>query len=99
MFFGLQDCEENPESAPFGDEIKRAKVGLINLKAYLGQVDVIEFANTIKNEATFKVGELQDAKAAGGEAQKQGMKAASSQNISHLFLKMQEIVNYFIYLF
>ena len=39
-----KDCESHAESNNYQDDLKKARVGLINLKAYLGQVDCIEFA-------------------------------------------------------
>ena len=52
----LKDCESDKASEPLADQIKKAKVGIINLKAYLQQVDVVEFARVIMNENSFKVG-------------------------------------------
>ena len=52
----LKECEESKEASELHDAIKKAKVGLMNLKAYLGQVDCIEFATAIRNEEQFKVG-------------------------------------------
>jgi len=51
-----KDCEGHAESNNYQDDLKKARVGLINLKAYLGQVDCIEFATAIQNEFLFKVG-------------------------------------------
>ena len=50
-----KDCEGHPEANNYQDDLKKARVGLINLKAYLGQVDCIEFATAIQNEFLFKV--------------------------------------------
>ena len=50
-----KDCEGHAESNNYQDDLKKARVGLINLKAYLGQVDCIEFATAIQNEFLFKV--------------------------------------------
>ena len=50
-----KDCESHAESNNYQDDLKKARVGLINLKAYLGQVDCIEFATAIQNEFLFKV--------------------------------------------
>ena len=33
-----KECESDPEAANHGDELKKAKVGIINLKAYMSQV-------------------------------------------------------------
>ena len=52
----LKECEADKGSEALADQIKKAKVGIINLKAYLQQVDVIEFTTAIKNEFSFKVG-------------------------------------------
>ena len=53
----LKDCEDDKAKASeLADQIKKAKIGLMNLKAYLGQVDCIEFATAIRFEVnrTFK---------------------------------------------
>ncbi len=53
----LKQCEEEDKAkSELGDELKKARVGIINLKAYVGQVDVEEFAAAIRNEFQFKVG-------------------------------------------
>jgi len=52
----LKECEADKGSEGLAEGIKKAKVGIINLKAYLQQVDVIEFTTAIKNEFSFKVG-------------------------------------------
>lgn len=54
----LRECEEADRKDGGGKEaegIKKAKVGIMNLKAYLGQVDTEEFAAAIRNEFQFKV--------------------------------------------
>jgi len=51
-----KECEGDPEAANHGDELKKAKVGIINLKAYMSQVSREEFAASIMNEYLFKVG-------------------------------------------
>lgn len=52
----LKECESSPEASKAPEDIKKAKVGLINLKAYLSQADVVQFATAILNENLFKVG-------------------------------------------
>ncbi len=53
----LKECEEgDKKEGKFPDQLKKARVGVINLKAYMGQVDVEEFAAAIRNEFQFKVG-------------------------------------------
>lgn len=51
-----KECEAESEAANHPDDLKKARVGLMNLKAYLNQVDCIEFANALKNEFLFAVG-------------------------------------------
>lgn len=51
-----KELENHPEVAQNAEDIKKAKVGLINLKAYLSQVDCEEFAKAINNQFLFKVG-------------------------------------------
>ena len=51
-----KECEADPEAANHGDELKKAKVGIINLKAYMSQVSREEFAASIMNEYLFRVG-------------------------------------------
>jgi len=51
-----KECESAPEAANHGDELKKAKVGIINLKAYMSQVSREEFAASIMNEFLFKFG-------------------------------------------
>merc|ERR1712088_737259 len=48
--------EEHPDAANQTEAIKKARIGYINLKAYIGQVDCVEFASSIRNEFLFKVG-------------------------------------------
>ena len=50
----LKECEGGKEAEKYPEQLKKAKVGIINLKAYLGQVDVVEFAEAIRNEFQFK---------------------------------------------
>lgn len=53
----LKEVEDDKEAASaLADMTKKARVGLLNLKAYLGQIDCIEFATAIRNEFQFKVG-------------------------------------------
>lgn len=52
----LKTCEEEDKENKFADQIKKGKIGIINLKAYLGQVDVIEFVSAIRNEHQFRLG-------------------------------------------
>ncbi len=53
----LKECEEGAKGKnELADQLKKARVGIINLKAYMGQVDVEEFAAAIRNEFQFKVG-------------------------------------------
>jgi hypothetical protein len=52
----LKECENDKGSEEFAAELKKAKIGNINLKAYLQQVDIADFANSIKNEFQFKIG-------------------------------------------
>lgn len=51
-----KECEAHAQAGEHQEALKKARVGLINLKAYLGQVDCIEFAKEIRNEFLFKVG-------------------------------------------
>lgn len=52
-----KECDENKEmAADHQEDLKKAKVGMINLKAYMSQVDCIEFAAAIMNEFLYKVG-------------------------------------------
>ena len=53
----LKDCEDDKAKASeLADQIKKAKIGLMNLKAYLGQVDCIEFATAIRLEFKLRPG-------------------------------------------
>ena len=45
-----KELEKGEEAAKFTAELKKSKVGLINLQAYMNQVDCIEFATAIKNQ-------------------------------------------------
>ena len=51
-----KECEDHADASGHPDDLKKAKVGLINLKAYMSQVDCVEFAAAIMNEFLFKVG-------------------------------------------
>jgi len=51
-----KQCDEAEEAAQHQDDLKKAKIGMINLKAYMSQVDCVEFASAIMNEFLFKVG-------------------------------------------
>ena len=48
--------EGHPDASKQAEAIKKARVGYINLKAYLNQVDCIEFATALRNEFLFAVG-------------------------------------------
>ena len=50
-----KELEGNQESASWADDMKKAKIGLINLKAYLSQVDCEQMAAFLKNTVLFKV--------------------------------------------
>ena len=50
-----KELEGNQESANYADDMKKAKIGLINLKAYLSQVDCEQMAAFLKNTVLFKV--------------------------------------------
>jgi hypothetical protein len=50
-----KELEGNEESAKFGDDMKKAKIGVINLKAYISQVDCEQMAAFLKNTFLFKV--------------------------------------------
>jgi len=50
------DCEGHPEAKDYQDDLRKANVSLVDLKAYLGQIDCTKFANAIINEFLFKVG-------------------------------------------
>jgi hypothetical protein len=45
-----KELEKGEEAAKFAADLKKAKVGLINLQAYMNQVDCIEFAKAINNQ-------------------------------------------------
>ncbi len=45
-----KELEKSPEAASCAADLKKAKVGLINLQAYMNQVDCIEFAAAINNQ-------------------------------------------------
>ena len=51
-----KDIEAHPDASKQAEAIKKARVGYINLKAYINQVDCTEFAAAIRNEFLFKVG-------------------------------------------
>jgi hypothetical protein len=48
-----KELEKAPEAAGCAADLKKAKVGLINLQAYMNQVDCIEFATAINNQVIF----------------------------------------------
>ena len=53
----LEECESKANKDNlFQDELKKARVGIINLKAYLSQVDCTDFALAIRNQFQFEVG-------------------------------------------
>merc|ERR1712156_294212 len=51
-----KECESDGDASNHADDLKKAKVGIINLKAYMSQVSREEFAASIMNEYLFKVG-------------------------------------------
>jgi len=51
-----KELESHPEAGSNADDMKKAKIGLINLKAHLNQVDCEQFATFLKNTFLFKVG-------------------------------------------
>ena len=51
-----KECEGDQDAGNHPEELKKAKIGLINLKAFLSQVDCVDFAAAIMNEFLFKVG-------------------------------------------
>jgi len=51
-----KELEADQESANWADDMKKAKIGLINVKAHLNQVDCEQFATFLKNTFLFKVG-------------------------------------------
>jgi len=51
-----KECEAHSDAANNQEALKKARVGFINLKAYLNQVDCVQFATEIRNEFLFKVG-------------------------------------------
>lgn len=53
-----KDCEGHAEAGQHQEQLKKARVGLQNLKAYINQVDCVEFAAAIRNEFLFKVSNL-----------------------------------------
>ena len=50
-----KELESHPEAGSNADDMKKAKIGLINLKAHLNQVDCEQFATYLKNTFLFKV--------------------------------------------
>ena len=50
-----KQCESAPEAKDHPEDLKKARIGLKNLQAYVGQVDCVEFATAIRNEFLFKV--------------------------------------------
>jgi len=51
-----KEIEAHPDASQQTEAIKKARIGYINLKAYIQQVDCIEFAGAIRNEFLFNVG-------------------------------------------
>jgi len=51
-----KELESHPDAGSNADDMKKAKIGLINLKAHLNQVDCEQFATYLKNTFLFKVG-------------------------------------------
>jgi len=51
-----KELESHPDAGSNADDMKKAKIGLINLKAHLNQVDCEQFAAFLKNTFLFKVG-------------------------------------------
>ena len=51
----LKECEGMEGIDKLQAELKKAKIGIMNLKAYMSQVDNLEFATAIRNEQQFKV--------------------------------------------
>jgi len=51
-----KEIEAHPDASQQQDALKKARVGFINLKAYINQVDCVEFAAALRNEFLFKVG-------------------------------------------
>jgi len=51
-----KELDSHPEAAQNTEAIKKAKIGLLNLQAYLSQVDCEQFAAILKNTVLFKVG-------------------------------------------
>jgi len=54
-----KECESDGDASNHADDLKKAKVGIINLKAYMSQVSREEFAASIMNERLFKVGSVE----------------------------------------
>ena len=50
-----KELESHPDAGSNADDMKKAKIGLINLKAHLNQVDCEQFAAFLKNTFLFKV--------------------------------------------
>jgi len=48
-----KELEKGEDASKYAADLKKAKVGLINLQAYMNQVDCIEFATAIKNQVSF----------------------------------------------
>jgi len=51
-----KELENHPDAGGNAEEMKKAKIGLINVKAHLNQVDVEKFASILQNTFLFKVG-------------------------------------------
>ena len=50
-----KELENHPDAGGNAEEMKKAKIGLINVKAHLNQVDVEKFASILQNTFLFKV--------------------------------------------
>ena len=50
-----KELESHPDAGSNADDMKKAKIGLINLKAHLNQVDCEQFATFLRNTFLFKV--------------------------------------------
>jgi len=51
-----KEIEAHPDANQQPETIKKARIGYINLKAYIQQVDCVEFATALRNEFLFTVG-------------------------------------------
>ena len=50
-----KELENHPDAGGNAEEMKKAKIGLINVKAHLNQVDIEGFALILQNTFLFKV--------------------------------------------